>query len=253
MKRTDLNIIIDLAAAILFSSMIGTGYILHFPLQPGTNKTLLLWSFTRHEWGGFHFWMSIGFLLTILVHVAVHWQWIVNIIAQRYPTKSHIKASLLPGYVRFSILGVLTFGLFAWSTHNGVREIMKPIQDNCSSIIQNTEKSESTADNNREVQARSVFWKDIYPLFEKRCLACHGPLRQAAGFRVDLAGDLFAGKGKSPLILPGKSSESPLIRIISEEKNGTSVRDRHGLPRSELILLKNWIDSGADWPAKAGF
>jgi hypothetical protein len=26
------------------------------------------------------------------------------------------------------------------------------------------------------------FQRDIYPLFEQRCFACHGPMRQIAGF-----------------------------------------------------------------------
>jgi len=51
MNKATLNLIIDVAAAILFLAMIVTGFILRFPLPPGTNKSLMLWSLTRHEWG----------------------------------------------------------------------------------------------------------------------------------------------------------------------------------------------------------
>jgi hypothetical protein len=36
MNRTIANVIIDLAAALLFLGMIGTGYVLRFPMPPGT-------------------------------------------------------------------------------------------------------------------------------------------------------------------------------------------------------------------------
>jgi len=43
MNRTIANIIIDIIAAFLFLGMIATGYLLRFPLPPGSNKTLSLW------------------------------------------------------------------------------------------------------------------------------------------------------------------------------------------------------------------
>jgi len=29
------------------------------------------------------------------------------------------------------------------------------------------------------------FWKEIYPIFIRSCLKCHGPGKQLGGFRVD--------------------------------------------------------------------
>jgi len=55
MNRTIANVIIDLAAALLFVGMIATGYILRFPLPPGSNRVLSLWGLTRHQWGGIHY------------------------------------------------------------------------------------------------------------------------------------------------------------------------------------------------------
>ena len=43
MNRTFRNLIVDLAAAFLFLGMMATGYILRFPLPPGTNKVMTLW------------------------------------------------------------------------------------------------------------------------------------------------------------------------------------------------------------------
>ena len=83
MNRTITNVIIDLAAASLFVGMIVTGYILRFPLPPGTNRVLTLWGFTRHQWGTVHFWISLGMLAVIVIHLGLHWKWIVTVVGKR--------------------------------------------------------------------------------------------------------------------------------------------------------------------------
>lgn len=53
MKRTTVNLLVDLLAATFFVGMMATGYVLWFPLPAGSNKSLSLWGLTRHEWGPF--------------------------------------------------------------------------------------------------------------------------------------------------------------------------------------------------------
>jgi hypothetical protein len=77
MKRLFDHLTIDLVAAGLMVGMVATGYLLRFPLPPGTNKSLTLWGLTRHQWGDVHFWISLALLGVILVHVVLHWQWVV--------------------------------------------------------------------------------------------------------------------------------------------------------------------------------
>jgi hypothetical protein len=43
MKRIFDNLVVDLVAAVLMVAMMATGYILRFPLPPGTNNSLSLW------------------------------------------------------------------------------------------------------------------------------------------------------------------------------------------------------------------
>jgi len=74
MKRFFDNLLIDLIAAALMIGMLATGYVLRFPLPPGTNKDLTLWGLTRHQWGDVHFWISLGLIAVILLHLCLHWQ-----------------------------------------------------------------------------------------------------------------------------------------------------------------------------------
>jgi hypothetical protein len=90
---------------------------------PGSNKTLSLRGLTRHQWGDIHFWISLGLLVVIAVHLALHWNWIVAVIGKR----CHLVKSARPSLARSGILTVgtviLAITLFAWSAQNSVKEI----------------------------------------------------------------------------------------------------------------------------------
>ena len=131
MNRTLLNVLIDIAAASLFLAMIATGYILRFPLPPGTNKSAALWGLTRHEWGTIHSWISFALLGVIFLHVVLHWQWIVSVIGKRLRLTSKAHPGLLrSGIIVASILG-LVFGLFAWAAQQSVKAITEVIPGVC--------------------------------------------------------------------------------------------------------------------------
>ena len=43
MQRTLLNLLVDLTTAFAMLGMAMTGYVIKFPLPPGTNKDWMLW------------------------------------------------------------------------------------------------------------------------------------------------------------------------------------------------------------------
>src|SRR3954466_2619138 len=59
------------------------------------------------------------------------------------------------------------------------------------------------------------FAKDIEPLFAKHCLECHGPKKQRSDLRVDSRQALLLGGTDGPALVPGKSAESLLIRLVA--------------------------------------
>ena len=80
-RKNTLNFIVDLAALFAIFAMIGTGLIMKYTLPPGSgSKGLVLWSMTRHEWGAVHFWASIALGALLIIHVALHWQWVCGTI-----------------------------------------------------------------------------------------------------------------------------------------------------------------------------
>jgi hypothetical protein len=248
MNRTIANIIIDLAAALLFVGMIATGYVMRFPLPPGTNRILTLWGLTRHQWGAIHYWISLGLLAVIAAHLVLHWKWIVTVVGKRLRlvTKPH-PSMVRSGLIVAGIFGV-SIGLFGFAVHWSVREMEEPLHKLDLSNDDGPDEISRPEIRTTESPSRIGFWVDVYPVFEKRCVSCHGPRRQLGDFRVDQREDFFGKHGEQPLIVPGNSADSTLIAIVSGAKSGLRMLDKHQLPENEVRLLSVWIDAGADWP-----
>jgi hypothetical protein len=247
MSRTIANVIIDVTAAVLFLGMIATGYVLRFPLPPGTNKLFTLWDLTRHEWGSIHFWISLGLLTILFVHVILHWQWIVTVLGKRLHLVTSAPPPLLRSGITVLVILGLAFAVFAWATHSSVQSITAPLPGVCPP---EDTVAGVTTNHTRQVwhaQQLIIFWRDIYPLLEKKCLSCHGPRQQFGNFRVDRRDDFLRDAGNGPLVVPGKSADSRLITLVSGARKEVVMADRHTLAEHEVTLLKAWIDAGADW------
>jgi hypothetical protein len=248
-NRSLANVFIDLAAALLFVAMVATGYILHFPLPPGTNRTLSMWGLTRHQWGDIHYWISLALLAIVAIHLVLHWNWVVTVVGKRLrlvrqPHPSMLRSGML-------VIGVLVaaFSLFAFAAHLGVQELAEPLHELEQSNDNEAGKINPPQNLTTESTAGGIAsWENVYSIFENRCISCHGPKRQLGDFRVDQRECFFGDDGKRPLIVPGNAVKSPLIAIVSGARPEMRMADKHRLPEHEVSLLTSWIDAGANWP-----
>ena len=93
------------------------------------------------------------------------------------------------------------------------------------------------------------FVKDVRPILEAKCFACHGAEKQKSGLRLDRKADAFKGGDGGPAIVAGKSGESDLIhRVTSEEKDLRMPPKGDRLTNEQVDTLRKWIDAGATWP-----
>lgn len=245
MNRTIANVIIDLAAALLFVGMIATGYVLRFPLPPGTNRTLILWNLTRHQWGAIHFWISLSLLTVIAIHLALHWKWVVTVIGKRLRLVTKPRPSMARSAMIVVSTFVFVFGCFALAVNYGVKEMAVPLHSlapNTASALDETRRPNIQA---VKITGREVTWDDVYHVLMQRCVSCHGPQRQLGGFRADQAAAYRGGSNQPPLVVPGKSAESRLIAIVSGTSSDVPALECHRLPDKEIALLRDWIDGGA--------
>ena len=86
------------------------------------------------------------------------------------------------------------------------------------------------------------FKKDIRPILQDRCFACHGALAQKSKLRVDNVANLLEAEA----VVPGKSASSPLIARVSSADDATRMPpEGHPLKPEQIAKLKEWIDRGA--------
>ena len=99
------------------------------------------------------------------------------------------------------------------------------------------------------------FARQIKPLLERSCVACHSGEKPRSHFRLDGRDAMLKGGASGAVaIVPGHSKKSPLIDYVSgkaseSEMPPKAVRDRFpALTSDEVALLRAWIDQGAEWP-----
>lgn len=103
----------------------------------------------------------------------------------------------------------------------------------------------------QESRANSVdFEKQVRPILEDHCYDCHGEEKQKSKLRLDtVVGILRGGESGEPLIVPGKSGESYLIkRVTSANRKETMPQKGERLTEAQVATLRAWIDGGAKMP-----
>jgi hypothetical protein len=99
------------------------------------------------------------------------------------------------------------------------------------------------------------FARQVKPLLERSCVACHSGETPRGLFRIDSRDAILKGgaSGKAAIV-PGHSEQSPLVDHVSgkvpdSEMPPRAVRDRFpALTTDEVALLRAWLDQGAEWP-----
>lgn len=71
-----LNLILYLNGCML----LGTGLLMVWRLPPRSGPNTVM-GFTRHEWGDFHMYLGLCFTIMILIHLLLHWSWLVKVAA----------------------------------------------------------------------------------------------------------------------------------------------------------------------------
>ncbi|VTS05859.1 DUF1553 domain-containing protein [Tuwongella immobilis] len=94
------------------------------------------------------------------------------------------------------------------------------------------------------------FARDIAPIFQARCLSCHGDAKQRGGLRLDRAADLLRGGDSGAAVEPKSAAKSLLMqRVRSQDADDRMPPSGDRLTPEQIAKLAAWIDSGATIPA----
>ncbi len=94
------------------------------------------------------------------------------------------------------------------------------------------------------------FDKDLLPIFQSKCLACHSKSLALGNVVLESRQRILAGNRQEPLVVPGNSADSLLLQVAAHLRQPFMPPDGNAaeaapLSSEELGLLKLWIDQGA--------
>jgi WD40 repeat protein len=88
-----------------------------------------------------------------------------------------------------------------------------------------------------------------FGVLRANCLACHDRKLHSGKLVMETTADLLKGGAKGPAVIPGKSSESLLIKMVLGELTPKMPLEGELKPE-EVDVLRHWIDAGAPaWSA----
>ncbi|MBM3794909.1 MAG: DUF1553 domain-containing protein [Acidobacteria bacterium] len=99
-------------------------------------------------------------------------------------------------------------------------------------------------------ETHEFFEKRIRPVLAKQCYACHSAQSKLGGLDLTSRASLLQGGNSGAAIVPGKASESLLIRSIEHASEKLKMPTGQAkLSATEIADLRTWVDAGAAWPA----
>jgi hypothetical protein len=93
-------------------------------------------------------------------------------------------------------------------------------------------------------QGAPDFQRDVRPILNKKCLACHGP--DEHGRQAGLRLDTFAGATARGAIVPGDAAKSRVMARVTSEKMPMPPSGPR-LTTGEVDVLRRWIAGGATY------
>ena len=103
----------------------------------------------------------------------------------------------------------------------------------------------------------ALFVRRVWPLFQEKCLACHGKDEKKikAGYDMrTLESAIRGGESEVKALIPGKPEESPLYLASTRKHDDWEPmppKEADQLKPEQLVWIKEWITSGAPWPDEA--
>lgn len=134
------------------------------------------------------------------------------------------------------VLAVLVFSRASWAEEATPLAVAKPVRSD-----------------------KVDFEKEILPLFNASCLACHNKTKPKGGLVLETPADIRKGGDGGPAVVPGKPADSVLLKAAAHAGgddvepmpppgNKANAKD---LTSEQLGLLSLWIEQGATGEVKA--
>jgi uncharacterized membrane protein len=94
----------------------------------------------------------------------------------------------------------------------------------------------------------AFFTSRVEPIFDDKCVQCHGPEKKKGKLRLDTFDYVMRGGKDGAVVKPGDPKTSELYRRVTlprDDKNAMPAEGKPGLTVAELKVIEYWIASGA--------
>src|SRR5262245_44956497 len=94
------------------------------------------------------------------------------------------------------------------------------------------------------------FESEILPILRANCIACHNAKKDSGSLNLESAAAILKGGKNGPAVVPGKSSESLLLKLAAHQQKPMMPPTENKVKAKQLTpaglgLIKLWIDQGA--------
>ncbi len=93
----------------------------------------------------------------------------------------------------------------------------------------------------------ALFKSDVSAVLKQHCVKCHGGDKTRGGLDITTRASLLKGGDEGVVVVPGKSKESLLIRLVSHFEKPHMPAKKPKLPDAAIQKIAQWIDLGAPY------
>jgi uncharacterized membrane protein len=94
----------------------------------------------------------------------------------------------------------------------------------------------------------AFFASRVAPIFDDKCVRCHGPEKKKGKLRLDTFDYVMRGGKDGEVVKPGNAKDSELFRRITlprDNKDAMPAEGKPGLTTAEVKVIEFWIAAGA--------
>jgi mono/diheme cytochrome c family protein len=94
----------------------------------------------------------------------------------------------------------------------------------------------------------TFFDSRVAPIFDDKCVQCHGPHKKKGKLRLDTFENVMRGGKDGLIVKPGDPHGSEIVRRITlprDNKDAMPAEGKPGLTAAEIKVIELWIASGA--------
>ena len=96
MKKSYINLIVDIVMLLLLAAIGGIGILIKYVMPSNysvrregvTSYASDIMGMNRHEWGYIHWILSVAFLVFIVIHIVLHWRMVISTFNRMIPNKT---------------------------------------------------------------------------------------------------------------------------------------------------------------------